>query len=70
MPARFARFYAARDMDGAGVHQQLLGQCGFARIGMRNDGESTAARYFVFNAHIDLNRVPVDINNSALNGLR
>lgn len=65
MPACFARFDAAGDMDGAGIHQQFLGQGGFARIRVRNDGESTAARYFVLNAHIDLNRVPVDIDNNA-----
>lgn len=70
MPAGFARFDTAGDMNGAGVHQQFFGQGGFARIRMRNDRESPAARDFVFNAHIDLNRVPVDINDNARYGLR
>ena len=38
---RFPGFDAARAADGAAVKQQFFGQCGFARVGMGNNGEGT-----------------------------
>jgi hypothetical protein len=39
-------FTAAREVDGPAVEQQLLGERGLARVGVRDDGEAAAPRTF------------------------
>ena len=43
MPLRLARADGAGHLDRAAVEQQLLGERGLARVGVRDDGEGAAA---------------------------
>lgn len=47
----FAGGDGAGKLHRAAVEQELFGQCRFARIGMRDDGECPPPGYFVFNVH-------------------
>ena len=46
VPRRLARLHAPGDMNCAREQQQLFGQRGFARVGVRNDGKGAAAHNF------------------------
>ena len=47
VPPRLPAAHGARELDGAGVQQQLLGQRGLSGVGVRDDGERPASRDFV-----------------------
>ena len=51
MPRRFARLHTARNVDSAREQQQLFSQCGFACVGVRDDGKGAAAAGFVGVGH-------------------
>lgn len=51
MTARFARFDAACDVNGAREKQKLLGQRGFACIGVGDDGKGAAPGRFLQDGH-------------------
>ncbi len=49
---RFARAHRARHLDRAAEPQHFLGEGGFTRVGVGNDGESAAAEdFFVEGGH-------------------
>ena len=50
-PRLSARLDLARQMDRAAGQQQLFGERGLARVGVRNDREGTAVRHFNFPRH-------------------
>jgi hypothetical protein len=59
-----ARLDAARDVDRAGVQQELFRERGLARVRMRDDGERSSPRDFPVYAHCRL-PLPVDLEGRA-----
>ena len=49
MPACFTTFHGAGHIDSTTKKQQFLSQGGFARVGVRNDGECSPSAHFVLN---------------------
>ena len=44
--SRFSRFYGTCQMDSAAVKEELFGQSGFSRVGMRYNGKGSPFIYF------------------------
>jgi hypothetical protein len=46
MTGCFACFDRTGDLNRAGEQQQLLGECGFTGVGVRNDGKRASSTHF------------------------